>query len=110
MALDRVGEELAVNPAEQNDLEEDELGGDETDGPSVVCTTLVGAKGLSAEHVFIVGMNNGVFPKDPAAVTDDEVCKLIVGLSRTRKVCHLISWGLDRLSKSPAVSSTGLET
>lgn len=91
MSLDRIAEELAVDPAEPDDLERGESGEDETDGPSVICTTLVGAKGLSAEHVFIVGMNNGVFPRDPAAVTDDEICKLIVGLSRTRKACHLIS-------------------
>jgi superfamily I DNA/RNA helicase len=93
MSLDRVEEELALDPAEPDDLEKGELGEGEADGPSVICTTLVGAKGLSAEHVFIVGMNNGVFPKDSAAVTDDEVCKLIVGLSRTRKACHLISCG-----------------
>lgn len=94
MSLDRVAEELTVDFAEPDGLEEGELGEGEADGPSVICTTLVGAKGLSAEHVFIVGMNNGVFPKDPAAVTDDEVCKLIVGLSRTRKACHLISCGM----------------
>jgi superfamily I DNA/RNA helicase len=57
----------------------------------VVCTSQVGAKGLSAEHVFIVGMVNGDFPQDPNNVTDVEVCQLIVGLSRTRKACHLIS-------------------
>jgi superfamily I DNA/RNA helicase len=61
--------------------------------PSIVCTSLVGAKGLSAEHVFIVGFVNEEFPKDPSAPTDDEVCQLIVGLSRTRKACHLISCG-----------------
>lgn len=93
MSLDHLADELAGNPAEPDDLEEGGPGGGEADGPSVICTTLVGAKGLSAEHVFIVGMNNGVFPRDPAAVTDDEVCKLIVGVSRTRKACHLVSCG-----------------
>jgi hypothetical protein len=61
--------------------------------PSIVCTSLLGAKGLSAGYVFIVGFNNGVFPKKPSAVTNDEVCKLIVGLSRTRKECHVVSCG-----------------
>ena len=81
----------------------------ETDGPTIICTTLVGAKGLSAEHVFIVGMNNGASLGTPGAVTDDEVCKLIVGLSRTRKACHLVSCGCGpvRRSRSPAASSTG---
>jgi superfamily I DNA/RNA helicase len=59
--------------------------------PTVVCTTLLGAKGLSAGYVFMLGFNNGAFPADPAAITDDEICKLIVGLSRTRKECHLVS-------------------
>jgi hypothetical protein len=36
-------------------------------------------------------MVDGDFPRDPNAVTDDEVCQLIVGLSRTRKACHLVS-------------------
>lgn len=60
------------------------------DEPWIVCTTLVGAKGLSAPHVFIVGLMNGHFPKDPHNVTNDEVCRLIVALSRTRKQCHLV--------------------
>jgi superfamily I DNA/RNA helicase len=59
--------------------------------PSIMCTTLLGAKGLSAGYVFIVGFNDGTFPADPTSITDDEVCKLIVGLSRTRKECHLVS-------------------
>jgi hypothetical protein len=53
----------------------------------------LGAKGLSAGYVFIVGFNDGAFPTDPNSVTDDEVCKLIVGLSRTRNECHLVSCG-----------------
>ncbi len=31
--------------------------------------------------------------EEPHNVTDDEVCQLIVGLSRTRKACHLVSAG-----------------
>lgn len=61
--------------------------------PSIVCTTLVGAKGLSASYVFIVGFNDGHFPQHPEAITDEDVCKFIVGLSRTRKECHLVSCG-----------------
>lgn len=60
------------------------------DEPWIVCTTLVGAKGLSAPHVFIVGLMNGHLPKDPQNITDDEVCRMIVALSRTRKQCHLV--------------------
>lgn len=60
-------------------------------GPTIVCTSLLGAKGLSAAHVFIVGFNDAVFPGDPREVTDHEICCLIVGLSRTRKQCHVVS-------------------
>jgi superfamily I DNA/RNA helicase len=59
--------------------------------PSIICTSLRGAKGLSASRVFIVGLNNGHFPRNPAAITDDEVCSLLVGLSRTRRQCYLVS-------------------
>jgi superfamily I DNA/RNA helicase len=54
---------------------------------------MVGSKGLSAEHVFIVGFNNGHFPRDASQITDYEICSLIVALSRTRKQCHLVSCG-----------------
>jgi superfamily I DNA/RNA helicase len=60
------------------------------DQPSIVCTTLVGAKGLSASYVFIVGLMNDHLPRNRAAVTDDDVWRLVVALSRTRKECHLI--------------------
>ena len=67
--------------------------------PSIVCTSLLGAKGLSASRVFIVGFNNGHFPRDPTAITDDEVRSLLVGLSRTRKQCYLVSCGWFGQSK-----------
>lgn len=59
--------------------------------PTIVCTSLTGSKGLSAAHVFIVGFNDGHFPRNPRAITDTEICKFLVGLSRTRKSCHLVS-------------------
>lgn len=61
--------------------------------PSVICTSLRGVKGLSANRVFIVGFNNGHFPRNPTAITDDEVCSLLVGLSRTKRQCYLVSCG-----------------
>jgi superfamily I DNA/RNA helicase len=65
--------------------------GHDLDEPSIICTSLTGSKGLSAGYVFLVGLNDGHFPRDPAAITDQEVCQFLVGLSRTRKACHLIS-------------------
>ena len=61
--------------------------------PKIVCTSLRGAKGLSASYVFMVGLNNGHFPRDPTSITDDEICCFIVGLSRTRKRCYMVSCG-----------------
>ena len=73
------------------------------EGPDILFTSLVSSKGLSAEHVFIVGMNNKHFPRNPDAITDDEICSLIVALSRTRIQCHVISFrffGAGGLAKS----------
>lgn len=61
--------------------------------PSIVCTTLVGGKGLSAGYVFVAGFSDGAFPQDPNRISDSDVCKLVVALSRGRKECHLISCG-----------------
>ena len=73
------------------------------DEPSILCTSLVGAKGLSASHVFVVGFNNEHFPRDASAITDEEICCFLVALSRTRKQCHLISCG--RLGNEPRQAS-----
>ena len=95
MTMEQIRAALGTDPEEEG--EEGGQGYEEAEaadeGPTIVCTSQVGAKGLSAEHVFIVGMVNGDIPRDPNNVTDDEVCQLIVGLSRTRKACHLVSAG-----------------
>jgi superfamily I DNA/RNA helicase len=75
------------------DREPAAISGEDSEKPSIICTTLTGSKGLSGGHVFILGFNDGHFPRNPEAITDDEVCKLIVGLSRTRQECHLVSVG-----------------
>ncbi len=61
--------------------------------PTIICTSLLGSKGLSASRVFIVGFNNGHFPRNPSNITEDVVCCLLVGLSRTIKKCYLVSCG-----------------
>ncbi len=61
-----------------------------TNVPSVRVTSFEGAKGLSAQHVFIAGLHDGELPHDPAAIKDLEICKFVVGLTRTRKKCALI--------------------
>jgi superfamily I DNA/RNA helicase len=96
LSIGEILESLGIDAEEEGDVGVegyDEEPDEDESAPSIVCTSLVGAKGLSAEHVFIVGFVNEEFPKDPSAPSDDEVCQLIVGLSRTRKACHLISCG-----------------
>lgn len=61
--------------------------------PRIKLTSFEGSKGMSAQHVFIVGLHETEFPKDAAHITDLEVCKFIVALTRTRKECHLMSTG-----------------
>jgi superfamily I DNA/RNA helicase len=61
--------------------------------PMVKVTSFEGAKGLSAQHVFIAGLHNGEIPRDPGNVRDLEICKFVVGLTRTRKRCYLIHTG-----------------
>jgi superfamily I DNA/RNA helicase len=92
-SIDSIRSHLVLE-ADDDELDVQE-GGQADDGeerPEILFTSLVGAKGLSAEHVFIVGLNNGHFPSDPASITDEEICSFLVALSRTRKRCHLISY------------------
>ncbi|MDP8267123.1 MAG: AAA family ATPase [Candidatus Tenebribacter davisii] len=65
---------------------------DETQ-PIIMLSTFEGCKGLSAGHVFIVGLNENIVPKIRAngEISDIEYCKFIVALTRTRKKCHLLS-------------------
>jgi len=58
--------------------------------PSVKVTSFEGAKGLSAQHVFIAGLHDGELPGNPRAIQGLEICKFVVGLTRTRKMCSLI--------------------
>ena len=86
---------------------DDEDADAEEDAPTIRFTSLVGSKGLSASYVFIVGFNNGFFPRNPNEITDDEVCKLLVALSRTRVECHVVScrrFGAGWLRRAPSPS------
>ncbi|MFC1528516.1 UvrD-helicase domain-containing protein [Candidatus Latescibacterota bacterium] len=60
------------------------------DVPAVKVTSFEGAKGLSAQHVYIAGLHNGELPHDSASIKDLEICKFVVALTRTRKKCTLI--------------------
>ena len=72
------------------DVEPDEMADATPLQPTITFTSLVGAKGLSAAYVFVVGCSNGHFPRR-LPPSDVEICEFIVALSRTRKACHLVS-------------------
>ncbi len=72
-------------------VEDDSQAEVDESAPTILVTSLLGAKGLQAEHVFIVGMNNHHFPRDNHRVTDDEVCELLVALTRARQSCTVLS-------------------
>jgi superfamily I DNA/RNA helicase len=108
--LKQLSEGLFLSPAEETELKtglgdffedvfshfqlvdsEEETNPEDTTKPSILLRSFVGSKGLSAGHVFVLGANNGDIPKNPAAITDIEVCQFLVALTRTRKKCHVLS-------------------
>jgi superfamily I DNA/RNA helicase len=77
--------------------------------PTILLSSFEGCKGLSAGHVFIVGLNDGVVPKVGAKheIEDVEYCKFIVALTRTRKHCYLLSnrWDYSYKNHKPFAPS-----
>jgi hypothetical protein len=72
--------------------------------PTILLTTLMGSKGLQAQHVFVAGLNDEHFPRDNAHPTNEEVCQLLVALTRARKRCVLLScWRLAGLQKRASI-------
>lgn len=59
--------------------------------PTILLTSYKGCKGLSAGHVFVVGVHNGSIPRNKNNIKDVEVSQFIVALTRTRKQCHIVS-------------------
>jgi superfamily I DNA/RNA helicase len=51
----------------------------------VKVTSFEGAKGLSAQYVFLIGLHSGEMPKNAAQVQDIEICRFLVGMTRTKK-------------------------
>jgi len=58
--------------------------------PKIILTSFEGAKGLSAQHVFIIGVQDGDLPRNNNNPTDFEINKFLVALTRTRKQCHIL--------------------
>jgi superfamily I DNA/RNA helicase len=59
--------------------------------PVIKLTSFEGSKGLSAQHVFVVGVHENELPKKASDIKDIEICKFLVSLTRTRKQCHLLT-------------------
>jgi len=78
---------LAARKAAEPDSE-----GDATNPvPRVLLTTYEGSKGMSAQYVVLVGLHDGELPRNANNVTDIEICKFLVGLTRTKKKCTIIA-------------------
>ena len=98
---DRIAELLASEsvevlshfvPAQESEQPEPDLA-----IPTIRISSFVGCKGLSAGHVFIVGLNEGEMPNpsEVSEIPDIECGKFIVALTRTRKSLYLLSNKLD---------------
>lgn len=92
-------ERLATEAEGQLTLLQDMQSHEEPTGPKIEVTTLVGAKGLDAAHVFLVGISERHFPKDNNNLTDADVCSFLVGLTRARKCCYIVT--CDRFGNNP---------
>jgi len=55
-------------------------------------TTFEGSKGLSAQHVYILGLQEGDLPQNSSKISDLEICKVLVAITRTRKQCTFITF------------------
>jgi superfamily I DNA/RNA helicase len=58
--------------------------------PKVKVTSFEGAKGLSAQYVFLIGLHSGDMPRNAAAILDIEICRFLVGMTRTKKKCSIL--------------------
>jgi len=81
---------LSADPEEGYTKEQDT--GRDADKPHILCTSFEGAKGLAAQYVFIVGLNENHFPRKTPPSNRD-IYRLIVAITRTRKKCFMISCG-----------------
>lgn len=67
----------------------DQIASCESPSP-IQMVTYQGSKGLAADYVFLLGVNNGDIPKDPTKIADYEICEFIVGLTRVKKECYVL--------------------
>lgn len=84
--------------------EEEEEPEVEDSEPTILLSSFEGCKGLSAGHVFIVGLNDGIMPRidENDEIDDIEISKLIVAMTRTRKQLNMLSNRWDYAPKGKA--------
>jgi len=85
---DAVRKEAQALPESKVEAEEEK--GDTDVELNIKVTSFEGAKGLSAQHVFIVGLHEGDLPRDKDNIQDIEICRFVVGLTRTKKKCSIL--------------------
>jgi hypothetical protein len=57
---------------------------------SVAVASYERSKGRSAQYVFLVGLHSGEIPANAERVADIEICRFLVGLTRTKKKCDVL--------------------
>jgi superfamily I DNA/RNA helicase len=59
----------------------------------VKVTSFEGAKGMAAQYVFLVGLQSGDIPRQAENIQDIEICRFLVGMTRTKKKCVILITG-----------------
>jgi hypothetical protein len=79
--------------------------------PPIRLTSYESAKGLAAQYVVLVGVHENDLPRNAQNVQDLEICKFLVGLTRTRKKCSvLITRRFASQFKNPSVFLSWVKT
>lgn len=63
----------------------------EESSADVKVTSFEGCKGMSAQYVFLLGLQSGDMPRNAADVQDIEICRFLVGMTRTKKKCFILT-------------------
>jgi len=77
-----------LKPEEMKELEE--IKEQPIDQLTIRMTSFEGAKGMSAQHVFVLGLEDGKFPANRNAIKSIDIRRMIVALTRTRRQCYLL--------------------
>lgn len=72
--------------------------------PTIKATSFEGSKGLSAQHVFILGLQENELPRNTQKIDDLEICKFLVALTRARKQATILfTWRFAGIGKRPSL-------